>query len=971
MAVLPGHEMYFSGVNFADMINFLLKDANFFNSNGTPISGLVPVHKPEPRATSLSIEEMVAVNDASSFTRIDYIFFRRFIDGRSPQIAAYVVDNTDELLSKENLASLHRQVWLHGTAPLLYIAWPSQIDILTCARGADFWHEWTSEEVYSPAQTLRLATTIAGELDTFKRFSAFRLADGTFWEDPRNGELADYAKAAHQSLIQAVVDADTELEGDKNPTLRRLLLLMVLIKYLEDRKVFPDHWFSNFSKGAKTFLDVLQGGEPDEVYRLLSALESKFNGDVFSMPSEGRQRLTKKSLYHFANLVEAKKLGRQRYLWALFSFEHLPVEIISHLYQRFIQDGHGAVYTPPFLASLLLSQAMPYDKLTGDERILDPACGSGVFLVGAFRRMINVWRSRHKWQRPDVNTLKNILKSNIFGVDIDSNAIDLTGFSLCLAICDALKPDVIWKELKFERLRGNNLSQMDFFALLLQSHDNSSTFLSKAFDILIGNPPFESQLTEAGAAIDKDAQQRNKTRGALPDKQAAYLFLEQSLKCLQPAGRICMIQPAGLIYNRNASSFFTYILNTFQIDTILDFTSIRKLYEADPKTIAVCASAVKSSSGHFINHWTFRRTASVNERICFELDHYDRHRFLQKRLEKEANLWRANLLGGGRLTDIAMRFQSMRTLSEYVSEMKWNYGEGYIAAASGKREPASFLTGMTLLPTKAFTESGIDENQLSTVKETMFRSAYDKERFSSPLILFKASETLPVTYWDKRSLAYKDKIIGIHAPQSQASAHKKLYKFIKDNHNAYRFICALNGSQSLVGKATAILKQDIDSLPYPENHADFSFSFWENALCDDVVDYMTEYVRLGQNSRLLKSATDTGTLHEYTTLFIRMLGSVYDNLSAYTPIFLTGLICQPFYFGDRPNLSWLGNKSTLELHKLIYYQNNDHLRTIRVVRLYLDNVLIVIKPDRLRYWIRSTAIRDADDTLVDLRQQGY
>ena len=43
----------------------------------------------------------------------------------------------------------------------------------------------------------------------------------------------------------------------------------------------------------------------------------------------------------------------------------------------------------------------------------------------------------------------------------------------------------------------------------------------------------------------------------------------------------------------------------------------------------------------------------------------------------------------------------------------------------------------------------------------------------------------------------------------------------------------------------------------------------------------------------------------------------------------------------------------------------------RVVRLYLDNVLIVIKPDRLRYWIRSTAIRDADDTLVDLRRQGY
>jgi hypothetical protein len=44
---------------------------------------------------------------------------------------------------------------------------------------------------------------------------------------------------------------------------------------------------------------------------------------------------------------------------------------------------------------------------------------------------------------------------------------------------------------------------------------------------------------------------------------------------------------------------------------------------------------------------------------------------------------------------------------------------------------------------------------------------------------------------------------------------------------------------------------------------------------------------------------------------------------------------------------------------------------VRVVRFYERNVIIIVKPDRLRYWIRSTAIRDADETLVDLQKQGF
>src|SRR5207248_7486599 len=108
-------------------------------------------------------------------------------------------------------------------------------------------------------------------------------------------------------------------------------------------------------------------------------------------------KLTKAELRRFATLVEANVLGSQRHFWELFSFKHIPVEVISRLYQRFV-TGHVAVYTPPFLAALLLDQVMPYDRMTGKEKVLDPACGSGIFLVGAFKRLVIHWRSLHNWE---------------------------------------------------------------------------------------------------------------------------------------------------------------------------------------------------------------------------------------------------------------------------------------------------------------------------------------------------------------------------------------------------------------------------------------------------------------------------------------------------------------------------------------------------------------------------------------------
>jgi hypothetical protein len=953
------------------MNNIALQSLSFLKPDGKPAPGLVPVHKRGNAKTTLCIDERAAVINAELLNRVDFIYFRRFSDGRSSQVAAYVVDNFDEKLDEKALAELHMQAWLQGTAPLLYVAWPSRVDVFTCAREPDFWNEQAKSCQYNPVKKLNVLKT-AGEISReIQNFSAWRLADGTFWEDPHNAELAKHDKAAHQSLIQAVVEADRELQGEENPTLRRLLLLMVLVKYLEDRGVFPgEGWFGRFHRGARSFFDVLKGGRPDEVYQLLDFLERKFNGDVFVLPDIGHQKLTNHNLKTFANLVEARTLVRQRYLWEQFSFSHLPVEIISHLYQRFVEDGHGAVYTPPFLASLLLDHAMPYNKLTGEERILDPACGSGVFLVGAFRRLVNLWRSRNHWKRPKVKDLKTILRQSIYGIDLDRNAIDLAAFSLSLAICDALKPEIIWKQLELDQLRDSNLFTTDFFRILLDARLGRSTVLEKPFDIVIGNPPFESKITQAADKVDRAARRMQKIRGSLPDKQVAYLFLEQVLTLLCPKpGRVCLIQPAGLLYNRKVDSFRANLFHQCQIDTILDFTSIRNLYEADAKTIAVSARPSKPSDDHWIAHLTFRRTVSVKERICFELDHYDRHRVSQNKAETDPYIWRANLLGGGRLVEMSQSLSGMRTLKEYVDQNRWEYGEGFIVG--NQKKSAAFLKNKDFLPAEALTSSGIDKSRIKRILKTHFERPRREENYTPPLILIRKLESLPIAFWDEEFLAYPNSIVGIHAPKSQSSELRELYNFFCRVHDKFKFSCILNGGESLTARATAYCKKGIDVLPHPDDLKEYSFSFWEDALCEDVLRYMTEYVRLGQNSELLQKKAELNDLREYSSIFIKMLGSIYKNLQASKPVFLNGLTCQPFYFGDLPNLSWLNRDSEDELRKLVYYENHELLRTVRIFRLYDKNVMLIVKPDRLRYWIRSTAIRDADETLIDLQNQGY
>ena len=112
-------------------------------------------------------------------------------------------------------------------------------------------------------------------------------------------------------------------------------------------------------------------------------------------------------------------------------------------------------------------EAMSWPKmdqlLAKGELVFGPSCGSGVFLVEAYKRLVLHWRSRNAWAKLGVDVLKELLDL-VRGVDVEPGAIELAAFSLCLALCDALEPEEIRASVRlFPKLAGRNLTETCFF----------------------------------------------------------------------------------------------------------------------------------------------------------------------------------------------------------------------------------------------------------------------------------------------------------------------------------------------------------------------------------------------------------------------------------------------------------------------------------------------------------------------------
>lgn len=915
---------------------------------------------------------------------VHYVYFRRF-DNRSSIPQFFVFDFTNKKTpSPHDLGKIQSDVWTSGDVLATFIFTKDSLTILNTSKPPV-----REKKNLHPVYLLKNAQAINAEIR--QRFSAIIFDTGSFSEN--EAIHLGYTDSAHNKLLEKLRTVRSQLKNESkledDLIINRLLMQCILVRYLEDRKekdeqgnwhtVFPENYFSKFNNSTD-FKDVLLKGECINVFDDLNI--DHFNGKIFDWGTEQRESLKKINYKELVKLLydtDIENTG-QKAFWNLYSFRYLPVEIISSIYEELFSnkksiDDDGMVYTPAHLASFLIDEAMPLNNPKTDFRLLDPACGSGVFLVLGFKRLVQWWRILNQGIRPTTEQLTAILEHGVFGVDKEEGAVELAKFSLCLALCDMLSPYKIWHELKFPPLNEKNLINSDFFRWFVKTEKES-------FDLVIGNPPFSRGHKQA-----EEWAKHRKThkKFPIPGNQIALHFLDGAIELTRrTSGLICLLLKSGsFLYGSTSSKYRHNLFNTYKVHQIIDFTPLARnnvlWNKADVDACAVFIQREEPELEQSILHLIVRRTLNNTLKRTFEIDTYDFNWVAYPAALKDDFVWKCNLLGGGRLYQVVKALKNFPTLKNYLDLKKWTRSEGQNANAELNNRSGNFVTDKHILPTDWLGENGVKSHNFPMKTDSFL----DKSIYSPPHIVIKGGigniDKIPMDFLDQYVM-FKDKIIGIQAPLSERDDLLQLYNNLKNRNNLYRAIIFATSGECLVGRNTALQVADFDNLPYPINNEVIELSLIEQYLFNDVLDYYQWFLRNPETSKAVKPIQQSDfneRIQQYHDIFCTILNSVYkrnENLfRPALPYYTEGerfiVIGFKYSTNNQSNIKEDEFDNSSFDNLMIHEQGNARFQ--RIIRIYKNNTVYFIKPNQYRYWLNSIAIRDADTVLYDLMQNGH
>ena len=458
----------------------------------------------------------------------------------------------------DQIVTWHEAAWNVGLAPLLWIITPTEIRLYNCyaspAKGV------SPELADRPLDTFSLASEERlSALDSM--CGRFATETGAFWSSAIGQKIDRRHRVDRELLVEinaleerltAIPPANsipvdnerTEIKASRDFA-QRLIGRCLFTSYLIDRGIAQPFLPAGFP------IDVSQMfGSIDSTFALFRWLRTTFNGDLFPMDDPGAEqlRLSDVHLELLRDFIEGRSLipensGQGRLFQ--FRYDAIPVDLISSIYQQFArssaaEDAHiqGLHYTPVELVHLTLDPV--FEALPPNARVIDPTCGSGAFLVEAFRRL--VWKNT-RGKSASRALVRRILYKQLFGIDINRSALGIAAFSLYLAALELDEEAVTdVADFKFDRLIDQSLFQADTV------HDQLPVVITKApFDAVVGNPPwtFVRQTTPLPKRIEEDEGT------ARPRRSPDQAFLNIASQLAGKSGRIGMIMKATPFFSKD------------------------------------------------------------------------------------------------------------------------------------------------------------------------------------------------------------------------------------------------------------------------------------------------------------------------------------------------------------------------------------------------------------------------------------
>lgn len=921
----------------------------------------------------------------------------------------------DQEYAKRIADILHR-AWNYRKVLLLIAYSDFEVRAYNCHSKPDYVADEGYEKEIKDAE-IKTASYEDTAFDVFRSFFSREALDtGALWQAGRDVIKIDVSKRVDAFLVDSLDRAKEALleEGLQEEYIHALLIRSLFVLFLEDKGATADAGiYEAIKPGCASYFDILK--DKEATYRLFAVLNKQFNGDITHLHDgekaavqPGHLEIVRKCFLDGDLTNDPKMYGD----WRLFRFDIIKIELLSEIYEHFLgasKAAKGQYYTPTNLVDLILSERIPADSSKWDLRVLDPACGSGIFLVESYKRLIWIWKKEHHASSISFQTLETILCNSIYGIDIDATALSVAAFSLYLTLINELDPRTLWAKSD-NRLpclihTGNDDGEVKGNLWCADAIETDFSEIMPAMDLVVGNPPYGTNHQQSSIkAYCKRLHFANEMSLPFVHKVASMC----------PNGEVALVVNMKILTNSNGTygTFRQWLLNTAYLEKIYNFSVFRNapsnfggsLFSSASTPVAVLfykayrPEEVSSS----IVYWAPKTYVKSSLLYDIVLDSCD-IKYLPRELceNNDARIWKIGAWGNLPAFRLVKKLDKLPTLQNTFNENHWVFGRGCNADSTRPDfVPESILNlkfgrycihkdttkpntekkayrnnkvgifdapyvVMKECPDKDGVIAGIfDGNAITTTSAFVFNGmpvedklvlmTYLNSRLAN-VLLFLSSSTWGI---ERERLLLEDETLMLPSPFGLITDTQK-----KDLVSLYNQVC-----QKQVEMLHHEITDEVDKIDKVFYQV-FGLSPLDIEVVEDVYANSLQLFS-GQEKSGAMQRTSMHGLSAYALRLSKALNDLYRySETRVSPEVLVPNVSMPLNmvivrFGNKENvLSELNDANDRVLLKNLYRalvaKPSEGVRIQRTLRSYRENSIVLIKPNQNRYWTKVQAMEDA------------
>jgi hypothetical protein len=552
----------------------------------------------------------------------------------------------------------------------------------------------------------------------------------------------------------------------------QFMLRILFIRYLIDRgiNICYEGLTGEVTQSQEAFLHIVCNKE--KLFGLFHYLKMRFNGNLFQIREDEYQEVNEPVLLLLHDFLTAKiqLASGQLCLFPFYDFNIIPIELISNIYEMLLgnerQDRDMAFYTPENLADYMVQQTLSLSlEKRVDFTLLDPSCGSGIFLVKSLRKLLEIYADENGYIQ-DKSISNRLIKERIYGVDVNEEAIDVTIFSLYVTLFDYQNPKDL-ADYKLPPLKNENIFNGDFF-----DDKKMSTLRSRRFDFVIGNPPWG------------DVKQENYIRYCeelnlvLPEKDICIAFMWRIREFVKENAACCLLLSSKILYRGKGPSkvFRRTLLSNVKLLHVLELSSVRKqiFHRASAPAVILHYSFADRSDQHKVEYISLKPNKYLELYGLVAIEAND-IKYVKQQLFLEADndwLWKTLVYGSfwdfEIMQSLNMKYEKIYNV---IKKNKLLSGKG-VQYHIGDGNDATHLMGKKLISSdECIDHFLLNMDNISLFSRPRIHRPRAKDLFEPPYLFFKKGldtndYTIKAVYTEEK-LIYQETINCIKGTESQ------------------------------------------------------------------------------------------------------------------------------------------------------------------------------------------------------------